>query len=151
MLSAKRALLPAVLAGVISIAVPHATTADRPVERALNDIRVSASRAPLQYSTVLERVARRHAEDISRRRALSHIGADGSRVSHRASAEGYPWCQIAENVAWGQQNLDQVMRDWKRSPSHRRAMLSANVVEFGLARADGDFWVMVLARPGCTD
>lgn len=118
-------------------------------QAALNAIRREAGREPVTQSDRLSRVARDHARDMAQSGFFAHQGSDGSSVGERARRAGYGYCAIAENIAKGQRSLDEVMRGWRNSPSHRRNMLSPKYTEFGLARAAGDLWVMVLARPGC--
>ncbi len=116
---------------------------------AVNALRDQAGRPAIAYAPRLEAVAAGHAADMARRGVMTHRGADGSGPGHRAQARGYSFCRIAENVAHGYGSLSDVVTAWSRSPGHRRNLLDARVTEMGLARAPGDFWVMVLARPGC--
>lgn len=126
-----------------------AASADSESTRALNDLRADAGRASVSYSDLLARAAERHADDMLRTGQFSHTGSDGSSVADRVSAEGYGWCVVAENIAKGQSDLEEVMAAWAASPGHNQNMLSNEVTEFGLIRGEGNTWVMVLARPGC--
>ena len=113
----------------------------------LNDLREGKGRAPLQYSERLSLAAQLHANDMAQRTFFNHTGSDGSSVGDRARAVGYRWCLVAENIAKGQDSLNQVMREWAASRGHYRNMVHNKVTEFGIAWAQGDIWVMVLARP----
>lgn len=121
--------------------------ADPAVTRAVNDLRASAGKAPLAYSAVLERAAQAHADDMAHHGYFSHEGRNGSAVSDRVSAQGYKWCFVAENIAKGQRDLRQVMQSWTKSKGHYANIVHRSVREFGLARAKGNVWVMVLAAP----
>ena len=123
--------------------------ADEQALDAVNALRAAAGRNALDYSERLEAIAAGHAADMARRRVMSHESADGSGPGERARARGYRFCRIAENVAQGQRSLSEVIYAWSNSRGHRRNLLDRRVTEMGLARAPGDFWVMVLARPGC--
>lgn len=116
---------------------------------AINAYRTAKGRAPVAYSRQLEAAALRHARDMARNNFVSHRGSDGSFITHRARAQGYRFCYLAENLAQGQANLNAVMSDWANSAGHRKNMLSRKATEFALVRVDGDFWVMMLGRPGC--
>ncbi|AVO39357.1 CAP domain-containing protein [Pukyongiella litopenaei] len=116
---------------------------------ALNAYRSAKGRAPVAYSRQLEAAALRHARDMARNSFVSHRGSDGSFISHRARAQGYRFCYLAENLAQGQADLDAVMSDWAGSAEHRKNMLSRKATEFALVRVDGNYWVMMLGRPGC--
>ncbi len=115
----------------------------------LNEMRAEQGRAPLSYSLQLEEVARSHAQEIAQRRVLSHSGKNGSSAGERVRAAGYDWCRIAENVAQGPQDLGPALQMWHRSRPHAKNMYHRDMREFGLAQAEGGYWVLVLARPGC--
>lgn len=115
----------------------------------LNAYRADNGRTPLSYSKRLQRIAQLHAEDLRRSGRFSHRGSDGSDLGRRMRRGGYGYCFAAENIAKGQRDQITVLRSWAGSRSHRRNMLSRNATEVGLARADGDLWVLVLGRAGC--
>lgn len=121
--------------------------ADPAATRAVNDLRANAGKAPLAYSAILERAAQAHADDMARRGFFAHEGSNGSAMSDRVSAQGYKWCFVAENIAKGQRDLRQVMQSWTTSKGHYKNMVNRSAQEFGLARAKGNIWVMVLAAP----
>ncbi|MEM9524352.1 MAG: CAP domain-containing protein, partial [Pseudomonadota bacterium] len=123
--------------------------ADPSVLAPLNAYRADSGRAPLSYSKRLQRIAQLHADDLRRSGRFSHRGSDGSDLGDRMRRAGYGYCFAAENIAKGQRDRIAVLRSWAGSRSHRRNMLSRNAAEVGLARADGNLWVMVLGRAGC--
>jgi uncharacterized protein YkwD len=133
------------LSALIAFALP--SFADPTATRALNDLRGKHGKAAVRYSPALERAAQVHANDMARRGFFSHKGSNGSAVSNRVSALGYKWCFVAENIAKGQRDLGQVMRGWTASKGHFKNMVHRSVREFGLARGQGNIWVMVLAKP----
>lgn len=135
---------------LLLVAATHAPASESVLAApVLNQLRQEAGLPPLAPSTTLERAARMHAEDMVRNGFFSHTGTDGSRVAQRANRVAYPWCSIAENIAMGQRSVSEVMRDWMKSPSHRKNILNRRVVEYGLVRGPRDTWVLVLGRPGC--
>ncbi len=117
--------------------------------RALNALRAENNRAALTYSAPLGRAASAHAQDMATKGYFAHQGADGSSAGERARAAGYGWCYVAENIAKGQQSLNAALSAWEASRGHRKNMLSREPQDFALARAPGDIWVLLLARPGC--
>ena len=129
----------------IAFALP--AFADPAATRALNDLRAKQGKAAVMYSPALERAAQAHANDMARRGFFSHEGSDGAAVSDRVSAQGYKWCFVAENIAKGQRDLNQVMRGWTASKGHYKNMVHSSVRAFGLAWGKGNIWVMVLASP----
>jgi len=102
---------------------------------------------PLSYNSQLQGAAQTHANDMSTNGFFSHTGSDGRTVSDRVSDQGYNWAWIGENIAQGQTTATQALNGWKASPSHNAILLSSVPTEFALARAPGNYWVMVLAKP----
>lgn len=109
----------------------------------------------LAWNARLALVAQRHARAMAEQAFFEHVDPQGRTVDQRASAAGYAWSVIGENLAAGQHDLDAALRGWIASPAHCRNLRDARFTEFGLAhvarlRADdryGDYWVLVLARP----
>jgi uncharacterized protein YkwD len=135
-----------VLAVVLAlVAVP--ALADPMGLEAVNALRDVKGLTPLSYNDRLEQAAEAHARDMAKHGYFSHSGRNGSTVGKRMTKAGYEWCFVAENIAKGQRSLDAVMRGWTNSPGHYRNMVEARAREMGLARAEGDVWVMVLAAP----
>ncbi|KAI9216350.1 hypothetical protein BC828DRAFT_409547 [Blastocladiella britannica] len=86
-----------------------------------------------------------HARDMSMHNDMTHTGSNGSSPADRASAVGYNWGSVAENVAEGQSSIAQVMNDWMHSPGHRANLLAGSSNDFAAAVAqalDGSlYWV----------
>ena len=113
----------------------------------VNALRDVKGLQPLSYDSRLEQAAKDHARDMATHDYFSHQGRDGTDVGRRAAVAGYEWCFVAENIAKGQQSLDEVMTGWTNSPGHYRNMVDARAEEMGLVRADDAVWVMVLGAP----
>ena len=110
----------------------------------------TARRLPrLGSSGRLTRAAQGHANDMSSNGHFSHRGSDGRDLGERVRSQGYGYCVLADNIAQGQRDVSEVVRVWMASPGHRRNILNPQVTEFGIGRAAGSYWVLVLARPGC--
>ena len=121
--------------------------ADATATKALNALRAENGRKAVAYSPRLEKAAQAHANEMAKTGSRSHKGANGSSVGDRVKRAGYKWCFVAENIAWGQSNVRSVMAGWSGSSGHRKNMLNRKAREFAIARAPGNVWVMVLARP----
>ena len=115
----------------------------------LNAERASKGLQPVRRSSQLTAAAARHARDMSAGPFFSHASANGDTLVDRVRRQGYGYCLVAENIAQGQASEAEVMAGWMQSQGHRRNILDPGVTEFGLARAPGNYWVLVLARPGC--
>lgn len=119
------------------------------VRQLLNGLRAEHGLGALTPSPRLEEAALAHALDMSGRGFFGHDGSDGSDVGQRAVRAGYGWCVISENIARGQGSVTDVLGAWANSAPHRRNMLLEEISDYGLARAPGDIWVLVMGRDGC--
>ncbi len=88
----------------------------------------------------LAAAARWFAEYLARTNTFAHE-ADGREPQQRASAHGYKYCMVAENLA---RNLDsrgysaprlaaEVVEGWKNSPPHRKNLVEVDATEIGVS------------------
>jgi hypothetical protein len=94
-----------------------------------------AATAPLVLSVPLTSAALLHAQDMARRRELSHSGADGSNSGTRITRAGYAWRAAGENVAAGQRDADAVVAAWLTSPGHCATLMGPQYTEMGIGFA----------------
>jgi uncharacterized protein YkwD len=118
----------------------------------LNSSRARAGLAPLSPSPRLAQAAQDHACDMARGGFLAHRGSDGTSLRERMLRRAYRPCFGAENIARGQDGVDEVMAAWTGSAPHRANLLERRVREFGLGLAFSagggrPHWVLVLAAP----
>ena len=99
----------------------------------------------LRWNDELEKSAMGHAADMYRNNFMDHTGSNGSSIGKRATKAGYEWSSLAENVAWGQQSVDEVMQSWTESPGHCVNIMSKSYRDFAAAR-QGVFWVQEFGR-----
>ena len=108
----------------------------------LNGFRAQHGRAPLSASSRLAAAAYEHAHHLAARKQLDHNGFR-QRLGAVAST-------AAENVAFGCETQDCVIRMWAKSGGHRRNMLMAGVSSYGIASATADngrkYWVLELGN-----
>lgn len=149
----------AFLAGC-SAAIPPAPGATSPnqltqagIMAAINGVRKRNGAPPLRYNSHLEAAARSQANLMAKRDKLSHDL--GVTLRQRVTDAGYDGA-VGENVAGGQQTLEQAIQGWLNSPGHRATLLSTKFVEFGLAVAKvpsghksryGTYWAFIAGGP----
>lgn len=131
----------------LTLATASFGLADPEATRIVNEIRAAKGRAGLVYSSRLEAAARVHALDMAKHGYFAHEGRNGSSVGDRVRKQRYKWCFVAENLAKGQRDLNQVMQGWANSPGHYANMINKNAREFGLVQGPDRIWAMVLAAP----
>jgi uncharacterized protein YkwD len=145
-------------------AQPAATTPQLSV-RALelvNEVRARGTRCgaksfapvpPLNLSGTLGSVALGHASDMAEHGYFEHQDLTGHTPADRVRALGYREKLVGENIAYGPESVDEVMRGWLDSPGHCENIMDPRFAEMGLALAAGHgarhglYWVQVLAQP----
>ena len=134
-----------VLASVALMPVPAGAAPDRSQVEALivegtNDFRRSADLPPVAPNARLTSAAADFAAYMARTDRYGHE-ADGRSPAQRATAHGYDYCIVLENIAYEQSSIGFRTRElgaafvdgWRRSPPHRRNMLDPAVVDTGVA------------------
>jgi hypothetical protein len=97
----------------------------------VNQERARAYVAPLKLCTKLNTAAQRHSEDMAQGNFMSHTGSNGSNVGQRIDATGLSYRGWGENVAKGQQSLEEVMKSWMNSSGHKANILGSQFTHFG--------------------
>ena len=119
---------------------------------AVNMERALQAHPALRMNAKLSASAQLHADDMIVRNYFDHADPEGLRVGNRARAAGYgdinaQTCNcsykisIGEDLAKGQTTVEQVIREWMASPTHREAILSDDYNDIGIGIA-GDVWVL---------
>lgn len=103
----------------------------------VNAARKKAGAQPLISNSKLDLAAQRHAEDMLARNYFAHQNPEKKTVRERATAAGYDWDRIGENIAEGQFSVDEVMDTWMNSPGHRKNILEPEFKELGVGLALG--------------
>lgn len=85
----------------------------------------------LGWNGQLDNAATAHSTDMAVNNFFAHPGSDGLRIGARASAAGYAYSKVGENIAAGQSSAAQVSADWLASASHCSNMMTASFVDIG--------------------
>jgi uncharacterized protein YkwD len=108
---------------------------------------------PLNLSGTLANVALGHASDMAEHGYFEHQDLTGHSPADRVRAVGYKEKLVGENIAYGPQSVEEVMRGWLDSPGHCENIMDPRFAEMGLALAQGRgvrhglYWVQLLAEP----
>ncbi|GAB7220618.1 CAP domain-containing protein [Vibrio comitans] len=106
----------------------------------------------LKWNYDLEEAAFRHSSDMANADFMDHTGSDGSTPAERVADTGYSANAWAENVAAGQQTIDDVMSSWMSSAGHCQNIMSENITEMGASAVEnpdtryGIYWTQVFAN-----
>ncbi|CAH0492608.1 unnamed protein product [Peronospora farinosa] len=101
----------------------------------INAYRSQHGLAALTIDNQLVSAALLHSQDQANNCRMTHGGSNGSKVGDRISAQGYQFATAAENVAAGQETVDNVMTSWWNSPGHRANLLNKDVKNVGFGKA----------------
>jgi len=140
-------MLSIVLLTVISISQIAVVQADWKDDmlKLVNAERAKENLPKVCYNKKLTAASKNHADDMIANDFFSHTGSDGSQPWDRMEDEGYSWGSAAENIAYGQTSVNEVMNAWMNSPGHKANILSGNV-HFGAAW-ENSYWVQKFASP----
>lgn len=115
------------------------------VVRLTNIERRKAGCKDLTAQSQLRRAAQLHSEWQSAN-GLGHKGAGGSQPGDRATAAGYSWTRIGENVAHGYRSPEAVVEAWMFSTAHKANITNCAYTHLGVgvaAGAEGIFWTQL--------
>jgi uncharacterized protein YkwD len=108
---------------------------------------------PVKFSRLLANVAYDHAADMATQDYFEHKDPAGHTPADRVRAAGYREKLVGENIAYGPQSADEVVKGWMDSPGHCENIMDLRFGEMGVAFAAGHgdkgglYWVQVLAAP----
>jgi uncharacterized protein YkwD len=120
----------------------------------INQLRTQHHLSSLTLDPRLCQAAREHAEDMAQYNYFSHRGRRriffASNPGSRATASGYQWKAIAENICAGYRNVPAAFQSWVLSAEHYRNLTDPRYLDagVGIARtATRTYWVLLLALP----
>ena len=123
-----------------------------------NALRQQEKAEKVEVNTELRKTAQYFADYMARTSRYGHQ-ADGNAPDSRAKKYDYEYCIIAENIAYQYSSVgftteelaQKFFEGWKASPPHHKNMVDPDVVETGLAIAQGEsgyfFAVQMFGRP----
>jgi len=120
----------------------------------INQLRSQHGLSSLTLDARLSQAAKQHAEDMAQYNYFSHRGRRrflfASSPGSRATASGYQWKAIAENMCAGYRDVSAAFQSWVVSAEHYRNLMNPRYVDagIGVARTSAKtYWVLLLALP----
>jgi uncharacterized protein YkwD len=120
--------------------------------RLISAYRAENGLGPVGVDSRLVQAAARYARAMGERDRINH--RIGGSLPSRVSAAGYDWGAVAENLGAGYAGLNDAITGWKRSPGHRKNLLSPYATEIGIAAVATpagskrrNYWALILAMP----
>jgi len=159
-----------ILASGHRVAAPVAAAAPRVIEESLamralalvNETRARGTRCgnrawgpapPVTLSDTLNSVALGHAADMAKHGYFEHEDLAGRSPAARVRAVGYPESLVGENIAYGPESADEVVKGWLDSPGHCENIMDPRFAAMGIAYSSGRsahrglYWVQLLVAP----
>lgn len=109
---------------------------------------------PLKWNPLLGQAALAHSTDMAQKHYFNHKQPDGSLPADRATAAGYRWVRVGENIASGQRTVDEAVASWLDSPGHCANIMNPAFTEMGAAYAINPqnrnrtaYWTQVFGAP----
>jgi uncharacterized protein YkwD len=142
---------PAALPAPAAVVSPSPTV--RRIIELTNDQRRDAGLAPLAVSAQLTQAAEVQSANMARLDVMSHTlpGTDQPSPTDRASAAGYHYAALGENIAYDYADADAVVAGWMASAGHRANILNADFTEIGASvafNAQGQpYYTQVFGKP----
>lgn len=108
-----------------------------------------AAAGPLTWNNLLFDTAEIHGIDMHANDFFSHTGSNGLLVDDRGTNAGYVWAAIGENLAKGQQTLDEAVQGWIDSDGHCKNLMDPLYDEMGLhvvGTGSDIYWTKVMGK-----
>lgn len=100
----------------------------------------------LHWHPELYEVSLDYAQYMKENDHFAHVSKEGQDAGDRLDLAGYNWQYVGENLAMGQHDFHEVLKDWLRSPLHCKMLMSEDMHHFGVAK-EGKYWVQTFATP----
>jgi hypothetical protein len=120
--------------------------------RQISAFRAENGLGPVSVDPRLMRAAADYAMLMGERDSIGH--RLGGPLTRRVSATGYDWGYVGENLAASYSGIADAMAGWKRSPGHRKNLLSPYATHIGIAAVatppgskHRNYWALILAMP----
>lgn len=108
------------------------------VERLVSDERVKAGLQPLAHSDLLQQAACAKLDHMITNDYWSHTAPDGTEPWSFIQKQGYTYTKAGENLAYGHETEDNLIRGWMSSPTHKENILG-DYTESGVCTKKTEF------------
>ena len=111
-----------------------------------------AAAPPMSWDARLEAAAAGHSDDMATHDFFDHTGSDGGMIGARATAAGFDWSTVGENIAAGQATGADAMTGWIASPGHCENLMEQRYDRLGMACTSDPgatyptYWTQVFGR-----
>jgi len=111
----------------------------------VNAERSKAGLSPVTLHNSASKAAQVRAQEIQT--SFSHTRPGGGSAASALNEAGVSYHGFGENIAYGQNSAEEVMREWMNSPGHRANILNGNFTSLGVGHTENaagvDYWVQL--------
>lgn len=133
---------------------PEVDAEEQEFLRLINAYRAQNGKGALALNAQLNAASASHSMDMGVHSFFDHINKQGKDPGNRASAAGYRWRVIGENLAAGtsQDTAAEAFAMWRSSNEHNHNMLDADFHDIGIGRElvegsrYGWYWTTVFGK-----
>ncbi|HLD26319.1 MAG TPA: CAP domain-containing protein [Candidatus Andersenbacteria bacterium] len=119
---------------------PGATLTAAGILQETNNHRAAAGQPTLKSNATLDAAAQNKLDDMFAQQYFEHVSPGGVGPGDVATAAGYQYLRVGENLALGNYPSDaDLVQAWMDSPGHRENILSPGFTELGVAAGSGTF------------
>jgi hypothetical protein len=110
----------------------------------VNQERGKYGASPLSINGDLMQAAQMQSDYQASINTMTHSGPGGNQAGDRVTQCGFNWSGVAENVAYNQQTVEEVVECWINSPPHHENLVNPTYNVFG-AGMSNLYWTQVFA------
>jgi len=116
-----------------------------------NEERAKNNLHPLTWNATLAQAGADHCQDMIDKNYFEHVSPTGTTPGDRATAAGYHWMLVGENIAAGYKSPESVVEGWMNSPDHKENILRKEFKELGVGIRVGPnrryYWAQEFGTP----
>ena len=107
----------------------------------------------LALNDSLSLAAQRHSADMATKNYFDHVSRTGSTHADRATAAGYKWRLVGENIAAGHTSASAALKAWLASPGHCENVMNKSYKDLGVGVASNPtskyriYWTQMFGTP----
>lgn len=129
----------------IDTTLPLVNEVAKQTARLVNLERAKEGRSTLEIEAPLSKIATIKAEDMNKNDYFDHKSPTYGDPWDMAEHFGYTYSRFGENIAYGQETPEEVVKAWMNSPGHKSNILSHSYTNIGVGIAKDEngriYWV----------
>jgi len=130
-------MLLVILFFLLSVKAGFAQVDAGDIVKLTNSFRIENNLSPLTVNAKLTEAAKQKANDMIKNNYWSHVSPTGINPWYWIKKTGYRYSYAGENLAQGFEDSSTVLNAWKKSPAHKKNLLTNTFCQIGVATVNG--------------